>query len=47
MCLALKVHVFMGAYGGDSHKPSWIYSNCKYLLEGWIHIYMALHGLKI
>ena len=33
---SVKVHVWMGAYGADSPKPSWIYSNCRYLLEGWL-----------
>lgn len=28
-----KVHVWMGAYGADCHKPSWVYGNRRYLLD--------------
>lgn len=31
--LVYKIHVYMGAYGAKSHKPSWIYGNKRYILD--------------
>ncbi|CAE7735215.1 unnamed protein product [Symbiodinium necroappetens] len=32
-CIEQPVYMFMGAYGGDSLKPTFIYSNYKYISE--------------